>query len=240
MKEKEDILNKAIDDVKQTLIPNGPPKDLVDTTLEKLNHVSSQLKEEHIDKQVVFTKRFMIINNLLKAAAAVIFLIAVGYAAGRFSEPRSPDMGQIQAALEPAIRVKLLREMTQYLQIGLASNYVQLKGELTEQYQNDLQQAALEILNASSAVTNNLLEELIQSIATAQVQNTQWVAAALEQTEQNRLADKTVLGNVFLNFASQTTHDLQQTKQNVAVLAKYLTDTNIDNPNLNETENSNN
>jgi hypothetical protein len=240
MIEKEDILKKAIDDVKQTLIPSGPPKELVDTTLEKLNHVSSQLKEEHIDKQVVFTKRFMIINNLLKAAAAVIFLIAVGYTAGRFSAPRSPDMEQIQAALEPAIRVKLLREMTQYIQIGLAGNYVQLKEELTEQYQNDLQQAALEILNTSSTITNNLLEELIQSIATAQVQNRQWVAAALEQTEQNRLADKTVLGNVFLNFASQTTHDLQQTKQNVAVLAKYLADTNIDNPNLKETENSNN
>ena len=235
MKEKEDILNKAIDNVKQTLIPNGPPKDLVDATLEKLNRVSSQLNEEHIDRQVVFTKRFMLINNLLKFAASVLIFISIGYAAGRLSSPKALNIEQIRTELEPAIRVKLLEEVTQSVQIGLVTNYVQLKEELTEQYQNDLQQAALEILNTSSTLTNNLLKELIQSIATAQVQNRQWVAAALEQTEQNRIADKTVLGNVFLNFASQTTQDLQQTKQNVAILAKYLTNTNP-----NETENSNN
>lgn len=234
MNEKDDILNKAIEEIKQTHIPSGPPKDLADTTLEKLNQVSSQLPEEQLDKQVVSNKRF-ILNNLFKIAAAIILSILIGYAAGRISAPKSLDMEKIRTELEPEIREKLFEDV----QFQLAGNYVQIKQELTEQNQNDLQQAALEILNTSSTVTNNLLEELIQSIATAQVQNRQWVAAALEQTEQNRLADKTVLRNVFLNFASQTTKDLQQTKQNIAVLAKYLADTNVENPNPNETENSN-
>ena len=240
MKEKEDILNKAVEDVKQTIVPNGPPKDLIDETLNKLNEIQSQSHEEHYDKQVTFSKRFMLINNLLRLAASVLVFIAIGYAAGRFSAPKPLNIEQIQTALEPAIREKLLKEVTQYVQIGLAGSYVQMKEEFTEQYQNDLKQAALEILNASSTITNNLLEELIQSIATAQVQNRQWIVAALEQTEQNRLADKTLLGNVFLNCASRTEQDLQQTQQNVAVLAKFLTDTNIDNMNLSEPENSNN
>jgi dGTP triphosphohydrolase len=131
--------------------------------------------------------------------------------------------------LEPAIREKLLEDV----QIGLASNYVKIKEELTEQYIQDLKLVSMEILNTSGTITNNLLEELIQSIATAQHQDRQWVAAALKQTELNRIQDKSQLGNAFLNFASRTEQDL-------ALIATCLTDKVIDNPNQNEIKNQNN
>ncbi len=238
MKEKDDILKKAVELLKQEQIPAWSPKDLADTTLEKLNQVASQLPEEQLDKQVVFSKRIMIINNLARIAAAVILSVSIGYAAGRFSAPKPPDMAQIRSELEPAIREKLLDDVTQYVQLGLASNYVQIRQELTEQYRQDLNQAAIEILNTSGTITNQLLEELIQAIATSQLQNRQWVAAEIQKTEQNRLEDKTQLGSALVNFASATVKDLQQTQQNVAVLANFLT--NTDNLVPNENENSNN
>ncbi|MBN1974315.1 MAG: hypothetical protein JW787_11795 [Sedimentisphaerales bacterium] len=228
MKDKDDTLKKAVDTLKQEQIPAGPPKDLTETTLEKLNQASSLLPEEHYNRQVVSNKRF-IISNLFRIAAAVILSISIGYAAGRISASKSPDMEQIRSELEPAIREKLLEDV----QLELANNYVVLREELTEQYQQNLRLAALEILNTSGTITNQLIEELIYAIATAQHQNRQWVAAALEQTELNRLQDKTQLGSALVNFAEKTGQDM-------ALIANFLTNTNIENPNPNELENSNN
>lgn len=235
MNQKDELLKNAVEALKQKQIPAGPPEDLTKATLEQLKQIPTQ-PQEHFYKQVVLTKRFMIINNLARIAAAVILSISIGYAAGRFSAPKSPDMKQIRSELEPAIREKLLED----IQLGLASNYIQMKEDLTEQYQQDLRQSALEILTASGNITNRLLEELVQTIATAQLQDRQWVAAALEQTERNRLADKNQLGGAFVNFASQTVQDLQQTQQNVAVIAKILTDKNTDKVIPDENEKSNN
>ena len=223
MKNEDDILNKAVKAMKQEQIPVGPSENLAEETLERLNHVSSQLPQQQFDKQVVFSQRLKLINSLTRIAAVIILLVSVGYAAGRLSAPKAPDMQQIQAALEPAIREELLDEVTQYVQLGVTSGYIQLREELTEQYQQDLNQAALQILNASNTITNQRLEELIQYIATAQLQDRQWLAAAIRRTEQNRLEDKTQLGSALINFASRTELDLQQTQQNVAVIAGYLT-----------------
>jgi len=206
MKNKDDILNKAIESLKHEQIPAGPPKDLAETTLEKLSQDSNQLPEEQFDKQVVSSKRF-IINNFFKIAAAIILSISIGYAAGRISAPKSFDMEKIRTELEPAIREKLLEDV----QIELASNYVLIKQELTEQYFQDLRLVALEVLNASGTITNQLLEKQIQPLATAQFQDRQWITA-----------------------------ELNQNRQNVAVIAKFLTSTDIDSMNPNELENPNN
>lgn len=206
MKEKDDILKKAVNDVKQTLIPNGPPKDLIDSTLDELNKAANELPEEQFDKQVVTSKRF-IINNFFRIAAAVILSISIGYAAGRITAQKPLDIEQIRTEIEPAIHEKLLEDV----QLELAGNYVRIKQELTEQYLMDLRLVALEVLKASGTITNHLMEEQIQPIAAAQFQDRQWVTAALQQTQQN-----------------------------VAVIATYLTDTYIDNTNPNEFENQNN
>ena len=233
MKEKDEILKKAIESMKLEQIPEGPSKDLVDSTVQNINEISSNVPEEHFDEQVVTSQRFMIINNLFRLAAVIILSISIGYAAGRFSAPK-PDIEQIRSELEPTIREKLLNDVTQYVQLGLESNYVQTKQELTEQYRQDLNQASAEILNTSGAMTNQLLEELIQTIATSQLQNRQWVATVIQKTEKNRLEDRTQFGNALFNFASATVQDLQQTQQNVALLANFLTNTDDLVPNDNE------
>jgi hypothetical protein len=233
MKEKDDILKKALEAIKQEQIHAGPSKDLADSTLKKLNQVSSQLPQEHFDKQVMLSKRFMIINNLVRIAATIILSISIGYAAGRLSTPKQPDIQQIRSELEPAIREQLLQDVTQYVQLGITSGYMQVKEELIEQSRLDLNQAALEILNTSGAMTNKLLEELINSIEDAQVQDRQWVVAAIQKIEQNRLEDKNQLGNAFVNFASRT-------DENMAVIAKFLSNTNPNDLVPKEIENQNN
>jgi hypothetical protein len=240
MKENENNLEKAVEALKNGQIPSGPSKELADSTLTKLNQISEQSDEKDLAKQVVLSKRFKLINISFKVAAAVILLIAVGYTAGRISAPKPLDMEQIQTALEPAIREKVLEEVTQYVQLGLAGGYVQIREELTEQYQQDLRQAALEILTTSGTITNRLLQDLIYSIETAQFQNRQWTVAALEQIELNRLEDKDRLGNALVNFAVQTEEEFDRTQQNMALIAKILTDTQSDDLIQDEIENSSN
>jgi hypothetical protein len=111
--------------------------------------------------------------------------------------------------------------MKQYWQLALASSYVQLKDDLTQQYRRDLSQFAAQTVLASGAVTNQLLEELIESINTAQTQERQWVAAAFEQTELNRIRENAQLSNAFATFAVQTEDEMLRTKQDVARLWSY-------------------
>jgi hypothetical protein len=150
-----------------------------------------------------------------------VLLIIAGYAAGRLSAPRGPDAEQLQAALEPAIRQNLLDEMKQYWQLALVSSYVHLKDDLTQQYRRDLSRFAIQTLAASNAVTNELLTELIESINEAQTEDRQWVAAAFEQIELNRLQDNAQLSNAFVTFAVRTEDELQRTQQNMVKLLSY-------------------
>ncbi len=240
MKENENNLEKAVKALKNGQIPPGPSKELADSTLTKLNQVSEQSDKKDLAKQVVLSKRLKLINISFKIAAAVIFLVAIGYTAGRISAPKPLDMEQIQTALEPAIRVKLLQEVTQYVQLGLDDGYVQIREELTERYHQDLRQAALEILTTSGTITNRLLQDLIYAIETAQFQERRRTVAALEQIELNRLEDKGRLGNALFTFAAQTEEELDRTQQNMAIIAKILSDRQSDSLIQNELENSNN
>lgn len=237
MKENEDILENAVKALKNEQIPPGPPKELADATIEKLTRASEQTDAVNLDKRIRFIG-LRTINSLTKIAAAAVLLIIVGYAAGRLSAPKPPDIEQIQATLEPAIREQLLGEVKQYLQLGLASCYVRLKDDLSQQYRSDLNQYAAQTLAASGAVTNQLLEELIESINAAQAQDRQWVAAALEHIESNRIRDNAQFSNALVSFADQTEEELLRTKQDLAQMLSFYTQPDSSIPK--EFENSNN
>lgn len=172
--------------------------------------------------------RAIIRSKITRFAAAAVLLIVVGYFFGRFSASRSLDAEQLHAletslksSLGPAIRQQLLEDFDRRLQPALASNYIQLKDELNQQFQHELNEFAVQTLAASSTVTNQLLTELIQAINTAQMQERRWVATALEQIELNRLQDNTQLRNDLAGFAVQTTDELHRTKQDVAKWIAY-------------------
>lgn len=236
MKENEDILENAVKALKNKQVPSGPPQELADATIEKLTRASEQAETAKQNKRIRFIG-LKTISSLTKIAAAAVLLIIAGYAAGRLSAPKPPDIEQLQATLEPAIRTQLLDEMKQYLQLGLANCYVRLRDDLSQQYRNDLDQYAAQTLAASGAVTNRLLEELIDSINATQAQDRQLFAAALEQIDNNRRQENAQLSNALVSFAVQTEDELLRTKKDMAQL---LSNTQPDSVFPNEFENSNN
>ena len=220
MKKSENILEKAVKALKNEQAPSGPPQELADATVAKLTEASGQSNTVTAGRRIRFIERLKATNSFTKVAAAVLLIIAC-YATGRLSAPRPLDAEQLQAAIEPAIRQNLLDEMKHYWQLALVGSYVQLKDDLTQQYRRDLSQFAAQTVLASSAVTNQLLEELIDSINEAQTQDRQWVTAAFEQIELNRLRDNARLSDAFVTFAVQTEDELQRTRQNMVKLLSY-------------------
>jgi len=215
MKEEKSDFEKAVKALRNQPVPSGPPRELVNATITKLTETPEQSDTPQPYKRIRFMERLRATNTFTftKVAAAAVLLIVAGFAAGRLSTPRQPDIAQIQAALEPAIRNQLLDEMKQYLQLGLTNCYVRLKDDLTQQYRSDLSQYAAQTMAASSAVTNQLLEELIASINAAQAQDRQWVAEAFKQFELNRLRENAKLNNAFISFAAQTEDELSRVFQ---------------------------
>lgn len=233
MKEDENILEKAVRSLKNEQTPPGPSNELVDETIEKLDRVA----EQPVNVEFVKPDRIMVLSNLVKFAAAAVFLIVAGFAVGRLTTARPPDMEQIRASLEPAIRNHLLGEMKQYMQASLASNYMQMKDDLTEQNRRDMNQLAANVVTASGTVTNQLLQQLIESIDAAQTQDRQRFIAALEQMELNRRRDNAQLSDALVSFAVQTDDRLAQTQQDMEQLWSY---TKSDSLIPNEFQNQNN
>ncbi len=209
-RESENILNKAVKALNDEQVPPGPPRELADSTIAKLTEITGQASTVPVGGRIRFIERIKFPNSFTKVAAAAVLLIMAGYATGRLLSPKPPDMEQIRAALEPVIRQNVLDEMKQYWQLGLTASYAQLKEDLSRQYRRDLNQFAAYTLVASGAATNQLLEELIESINTAQIQDRQWVAAAIGEIELNRLKDNAQLSNAFVTFAVQTEQNMAQ------------------------------
>lgn len=222
MKKDEKILEKAVKALKNEQVPPGPPQELSDATSAKLAKASGEQHAETVHRRIRIVERLKIAKGLTKVAAAAVLLIVAGYAGGRLSAPTPPDVEQIRAAIEPTIRNRLLDEMKQYLQLGLANSYIQIKDDLSQQYRQDMSRFAVQTLAASNAVTNELLTELLESINTAQAQDLRRIAAALEQIELNRLQDRTQLSNALAKFALLTEDELMRTKQDMAQALSYL------------------
>lgn len=232
MKEKENFLDKAADALAQTPVPTGPPQQTIDSTIAKLTELSGSVPPATGHRHIQIFKWLKAVNGFPRLAAAAVLLIAAGYITGRLSAPRPLDAQQLYSALEPAIREELLGEMKQYWQLSTAATYARLKENLDQQYRQDLNRFATQTFAASTAITNQLLEELIKSINSAQTQDRHWVAAALQQIESNRLQDKNQLSHGLATLAVYTDDQLLKTKNDIAQFVS-----NTITPNLSQTPN---
>jgi hypothetical protein len=167
-------------------------------------------------------KFFRLIFNspATRLAAAAIVLVTAGFAAGRLSTPKTPDVQQLHATLEaslqPAICQSVIEQVNRDRQLALEKTYNQLRNEINEQIQQDLSEFGVQILTASGATTNRLLRELLYSIGTVQLQDRYRMAAALEHIESNRLQDKTQLSQGLVGLAALTRSELLKTKYDMA------------------------
>lgn len=221
MKENEDIFEKALQSLKNEPIPPGPPQELAEATTAGLAARCQPTDSQGLTNHFSLRDRLWAAGRFGKIATAAVLMIAAGYAVGRWSATRPPDMKQIQTAIEPAIRRNLLDETRQYVQSGLASGYIQMRDELSRQYRQDLSKVAIQTLAASNSITNELLTELIESVNAAQTQDRRWFAAVAEQIERNRLRDRNQLSSAFASFAVQTEDELARTKRDVAQALTY-------------------
>jgi hypothetical protein len=139
--------------------------------------------------KAAFQRRLPLI--VVKLAAAAVLMIGAGFLAGRFSAPEPPDMQKLQAALEsslksslePAIRQELLSQMDDRWQSALDASHAQLKEELARQVHRDLMEFAAQTLAASGSRTDQRLNELIQLIEAARIQDRRRMAAAFDYIE---------------------------------------------------------
>lgn len=221
MKEDKDILEEAINAIRNEQVPPGPPQELVDATVTKLTDTQQQSGRLSFANGIGLVDRLRGFRGVAKFAAAALLLIAAGYAAGKLSAPQPPDVEQLQASLEPAIRENVIAELRNDLRLGLANCYVSLKDELGRQYREDMGRFAAQTLAASNSVTNERLTRLIEAINAAQTQDRQWVTAAIEQIELDRLRDNAQLSTAIASFAVQTQDELERTKRSFAQLLSY-------------------
>ncbi len=228
-------LEKAINELKNTAIPDGPPKELIEQTLRKIS------SEQENTSTTTKTNRFI---SIFRIAAAAVILIATGYGFGRLRSPTKLDAEQFQAleasvkaSLEPSVRQELKENMAQQLQFAVDQRYSELKNELQKQFNADLNKFALDVANASGAITEQLFLDLIDVINTAQARERNMFVAALEQLELNQLRRDSQIQGGLLQFAVQTENELSTTRDSVA---KLLAHAQLDDPFLKKNETNNN
>jgi hypothetical protein len=233
MDTNEDLLTKAIEQLKRAGLSQPVPKELLDETIKRLAECRPESGDAALRDRLHIANapasRRGLFGPGLRWFAAAAALILAGYAAGRLSAPAPMDLEELRAALtpsiaasvEPVLRAKLSEDLKQQYQVALTSTYVRLKGELTQEYRDDLNRFAMQTLAASNATTNALLANLIQAIDTAQAQDRRSVALAISHIEAKRLQDRTQLATGLQTLAFRTEDELSRTKK---VLARLLID----------------
>jgi hypothetical protein len=174
--------------------------------------------------------RAVLRSRMVRFAAAAVLLISFGYFGGWLSSRRLLDTEQLKSALESEIRQNLLAQIDHDRKLALASyhndfegQFNELRAELNQQHRRDLNEFAVKTLAASSAVTNQLLRDLIKSIAVVQTRDRQLFVSALNHVNSNRLQDKTLFRNGLAAVAVQTA----ETKLDVA---KFMVQAQPDRP----------
>ncbi len=226
-KDEKDTLAKALSELKGRADGATPPKEVVQETLAELER--AELAGTRTAGEGGFDaggdRLRLWVWPAAKLALAAAILITTGYAFGRASAPKQVDIEQLRTALatslEPAIRKSVLDEVARDRQQALMAAYVQIKNDLTEQYRADLNRFAVQTFTASNAVTNRLLEELVQSVKFSRLQDRQWVADVLAQVETQRVQDSTQLGSAIVGLAATTDTKLQRTKEDLVKLLVY-------------------
>ena len=234
MNKRKDLLAEALAQLKQAGRGQEPPQEVVHETLRRIADcgpgsesgvTTLRIADSGTHVSSIRNPQSEIRNFYRLVAAAAVFVVA-GYLVGRLSAPKPMDLQELHAALAPslaaalelALREKLAAEMRQHYQLGLASTYVRVKDELTEQYRSDLNRFAVQTLVASNAVTNDLLTQLLDSLDTAKAQDFRRIALALSEIERNRVQDKTQLASGLQTLAYRTEDELSRTKQELVRL----------------------
>ena len=99
-------LEKAINELKNTAVPDGPSEELIEKTLRRLS------SEQETAATSTKAHRFI---SIIRIAAAAVILIAAGYGFGQLVSPAKLDAEQFQA-LEASVKASLEPLVQQQMQ----------------------------------------------------------------------------------------------------------------------------
>jgi len=244
MRDREDKLWEAIARLKQEGQSQEVPKEVMDETLKRIADCGFPIADWRTAHSRIRHPPSAIRHLFRFAAAAAVFVL-LGYTAGRLSAPKPLSLDQLRgaltpsvaAAIEPAMRKRVVDDIRHDYQLALAGTYVRVKEELTEQYRNDLNRFAIQTLAASNAVTNELLTRLVRSLDTAKAQDLRRIAQALSEIEMNRVQDKTQLASGLQTLAYRTEDELSRAKREIAQLLVDVRPASFDVPQVEPRQN---
>ena len=194
------------------------PKETVEGTLARLREKQAECEA------FVFQQKHK--YPWFKAAIAAGLVMSVGFAAGVISGPDTEQLtSEIEAKLKPQITEAVVLELAPLVKEVTESAVLigcnEFAYEFSRQLRADVDKMGLQVLAASGVMTNQRLEQLIESINTAQHQERRWIASAFEQIESNRLEDKLQLTGGLRTLAVYTEDELERTKQDFVKFVLY-------------------
>ena len=130
----------------------------------------------------------LLINRLMKLAAAAVLMVGAGFIGGRLSAPKPLDIKQLQTAmesslkssLEPALRRQLQDEFENRMQLVLSAERDTLKQELARQVSRDMKKYAEQTLTTVGNLMDQRFFNFARMVEEARIKDRQHVAAAFD------------------------------------------------------------
>lgn len=218
---EHDRLNEAVQSLRDYSVPDGPPEQTVEETLNALQAAAEDWGPVRQPLKRVW----------MKWAVAAGVLILLGFSVGRFTTPKALDEQQMVALesrlmtrLGPAITQEVGQVLSQDLHAVQAVGYTKLNEALDQRLQESMKAYAVQILAASNASANQLMDNLVQAIRVAQTQERERLAAVIKEIEFDRLQKDTQVRKSLANVALLTENHLQTTQELVSLIAHEQVD----------------
>ena len=224
MASENDILSKAIDAVRQTPTPPGPPAQAIAATVDRLR--AAPMPARDVVSQSHWTPL-----RWGRWAVAAGLLIACGYAFGVLSRSKAVDYDSLRAEVTaavieqvtPAIEDRLAEKLAEQSRLDIALVAERLREDLQDQSNQQLARFAVQTASASEASTTRLLDELAGYIHEVRLKDRQWLATAIEQLEQKHEDDRKELYSGLRQLAMYTGDGFRQTREDFVQLVSSIT-----------------
>ena len=219
----DDLLDKAIEALKDSGGQDHPPAYVMEQTRARLREMSSGASTIPVRPWLIGPSRW------LQLAAAAVVLVAAGIGIGRITGPRgltSEQVRDLEERMTERIGARLSGQWAQAQQVGLTA----LRQDLDQRFDAKVNQVALQVLAASNAATTRTLAEVVEDLRASQARERLWTAAALGRIESDRYQREASLSGDVAVLAGLTHTQARNTRDLVSLFA----DERLDNRNPTE------
>jgi hypothetical protein len=188
----DDLLDKAVEALKDSSSQGHPPAHVVEQTRARLRELSTGSSTTAMRPWLLGSSR------LVRLAAAAVVLVVAGIGIGRITGPRGLTAEQVR---------DLEDRMTERVEARLAGQWAQA------------QQVSLATLRQTNAATTRTLASVVEDLRTSQARERQWMAAALGRIESDRFQREASLSGDMAVLASLTQTQARSTRDLVGLVA---------------------